>query len=140
MIDPRNTRAVWFWIAGVLAVLLAARSLRLDSHRTVIVAFFELPLPELCSFRRTLGIDCPGCGLTRSFILASRLRVVEAWQMNAAGSLLFASLMISIPFRFIQWILAKRGINVRSTLRLEAGWLVVLTCIMVVSWALRILT
>jgi len=66
------------------------------------------------------------------------MRFFEAWNMNAAGSLLFVSLMVSAPFRFIQWIRAKRGANIRSTLGIETGWLIALASVMVVGWTLRI--
>jgi hypothetical protein len=29
-----------------------------------------VPVPEVCAFKRTLGLPCPGCGLTRSWVSA----------------------------------------------------------------------
>jgi Protein of unknown function (DUF2752) len=118
----------------VLTILLTARLLRMESTRQVIVPLIECELPELCNFRRIFGIDCPGCGMTRSFILASRLQYLDAWRMNPAGALLFVSLALSIPLRLWQWFRVRQGNAVRSTLKFEAGWLVVIVCVMMFRW------
>jgi hypothetical protein len=109
----------------------------MESRRAITVPLFGFPLPELCMFRQVFGTDCPGCGMTRSFVLASRLRLVEAWNMNPAGCMLFISLMVSAPFRFVQWIRAKQGMTMRSTLAPEAGWLVVVASVMMFGWMYR---
>lgn len=36
----------------------------------------------MCVVREMLGFPCPGCGLTRSFLLILQGRFVEAWQMH----------------------------------------------------------
>ncbi|MDR1020911.1 MAG: DUF2752 domain-containing protein [Synergistaceae bacterium] len=44
------------------------------------VALFSLP--TLCLWKLALGFPCPGCGLTRAFLLLARLRFAEAARMN----------------------------------------------------------
>ena len=46
------------------------------------------PIP-LCLFRYFWHIDCPGCGLTRSFLALSRGHFLEAIRYNAAGPLIY---------------------------------------------------
>ena len=54
------------------------------------------------------GIDCPGCGLTRSFIRLVRGDVLGAWSFNPAGTLVFAVVVFQVPYRSWQiWRLAK---------------------------------
>ncbi len=50
-----------------------------------------LDYPQLfvpCPFRALTGISCPGCGMTRAFLLLSHLRLSEAFAMNPAAPLL----------------------------------------------------
>src|SRR5438067_13160115 len=50
------------------AVLVLAAVLSVRSGTQVLLPMIDLPLPELCTMRRLTGLNCPGCGLTRSFI------------------------------------------------------------------------
>lgn len=42
----------------------------------------DLPGFEFCLFRRYFHLDCPGCGLTRAFLLIPRGQVSEALALN----------------------------------------------------------
>jgi hypothetical protein len=55
------------------------------------VAAFRLP--TFCLWKLSLGFPCPGCGLTRAFLLLARLRFAEAAMRNILiiPFLLFAS-------------------------------------------------
>ena len=79
----------WFMLLGAMAVLAAAALLRLEPSGKV-----ELPgagrLPSLCMWRQTLGINCPGCGLTRAFIAIAHGQWISAWQFNGASPIIFA--------------------------------------------------
>jgi hypothetical protein len=45
-----------------------------------------------CGFRSVTGIPCPGCGMTRAFLLLSQLRVGEALSANPASPGLVAAM------------------------------------------------
>ncbi|MBI2340614.1 MAG: DUF2752 domain-containing protein [Deltaproteobacteria bacterium] len=47
----------------------------------------------LCGFKLIFGIDCPGCGLTRSFLSIARGHLLEAVHYNAAGPLVYLFLL-----------------------------------------------
>jgi hypothetical protein len=66
--------------------------------------WLSLPLPETCSTYTALGIDCPGCGLTRSFVHLSRGNWQTAWVLNPMGPLLYAYLAVQIPLAAMRWI------------------------------------
>lgn len=106
------------WHAGVLAaavvVLLAACLLEVQggSH----VAFFGWQLPELCWWRRMLGWNCPGCGLTRSLVSTMHAQWAAAWQYHMAGLPLSLAIAAQLPYRGWQLMrIARQGSNLHGT-------------------------
>ena len=85
-----------------VTVLLAAFMLSIEEGQRVVLPIVDIPLPELCTAKRLLGIDCPGCGLTRCFISVSQGRVNDALRYHPAGLLWFSILVFQIPYRSIQ--------------------------------------
>jgi len=59
-------------------------------------------LPALCMWRQTLGINCPGCGLTRAFVAMAHGHWLAAWQFNGASPFIFALVAYQVPFRTVQ--------------------------------------
>ncbi len=45
-----------------------------------------------CVFNALFRIDCPGCGMTRSFSLLSQLRIGDAFRAHPAGPVLLATM------------------------------------------------
>ncbi len=45
----------------------------------------------VCLIKLATGIDCPGCGLGRSFIAMSAGDFAGAWRAHALGPLLYAA-------------------------------------------------
>jgi hypothetical protein len=131
---------VAIWIAAVAMLVLVARCLRVEATNRVIIPVLEYQLPSLCNFQRLFGIDCPGCGMTRSFVYSVHLQFFEAWNMNPAGTMLFCSLVLSVPWRIYQWERAQYGGPLRSSLRIEVGWLIVVTSVMMMHWFVRAVT
>ncbi len=43
----------------------------------------------LCFIKYFWHMDCPGCGLTRSFLSLARLNLVDSFRYNAAGPLIY---------------------------------------------------
>jgi hypothetical protein len=98
----RSRERLWYHavLLGLsLATLLAARMLSVRDAQHVALAGWERPLPELCSFRKIVGLDCPGCGLTRCFVSAAHGRLADAWRFHPAGVLLFGLIAAQLPFR-----------------------------------------
>ena len=92
---------VW-WLVGCLTVLALAASLRTRGSRQVMVPGIQMALPEICVFRRNTGLDCPGCGLTRSFIAMTGGDWTRAWGLNPAAYLVYALVVLQIPYRILQ--------------------------------------
>ena len=120
-----------------LGVLALAALLSVRDRREVLVPILGMPLPELCMLKRTTGLACPGCGLTRCFISLAHGDVGSAWSYNPGGLLLFAMVVAQIPLRLLQIWRIRRG---QPEVRL--GWLVqgtlaVLGVMLLGQWLLK---
>ena len=131
-VPPKRTKASlarphWFILVGSLVVFALALALSVRGEEQVIVPVAGRPLPGLCGSRMLLGVQCPGCGLTRCFInlahsisntvlaggdalqgelagatkraAGARDNLARAWHFNPGGLLLFAAMLAQIPFR-----------------------------------------
>jgi hypothetical protein len=73
------------------SLLAALAALRAGGEATAAAAFFagrELRWP--CPFKLLVGLDCPGCGMTRGVLLALQGDWGGAWLMNPGAPLLVA--------------------------------------------------
>ncbi len=50
------------------------------------------PLGALCWLHAAFGIECPMCGMTRSFVALAHGDLAAAFRFHAAGPLLFAAM------------------------------------------------
>jgi hypothetical protein len=76
-------------IASVFAVLLAS-GLGHACFGWDPVA--HLALFPACPFRALTGLACPGCGMSRAFVLLSQLRLAEAVAVHPVAPLLLAAM------------------------------------------------
>ena len=127
----------WALLGLSTAVLIAALVLETRGSRQVVLPLLDVPLPESCTFHRTTGFDCPGCGLTRSFIAIAHARWAQAWQFNPAGYVLFALVVLQVPYRAVQLRRIGRGIEPIRIRR--ADWIVIGTVpLLIGQWMLRL--
>lgn len=61
----------------------------------------------LCWFRSVFEIDCPFCGMTRSFVALAHGDLSSALRFHPAGPLLFAAMVVGVVV--IVMALARRG-------------------------------
>jgi hypothetical protein len=73
-----------------------------------VVSLFGVPIPELCTYRRVLGVECPGCGLTRSFSFMAHGAWLEALKVNWMGPPFFAGVASQIPYRLFRLVRGRR--------------------------------
>lgn len=82
------------------AVVAAACVLQvLPNGRVAIIGFADHPLPHSCLSRSLFGIDCPACGLTRSFIHLFHGDLRASWDTHRLGWLFAAVLVGQVPYR-----------------------------------------
>jgi len=100
-----------------------------------------LALPSLCAFRALSGLNCPGCGLTRSFIALSHGDWRGAWQFNPVGLLVYALVLLQFPYRAIR--LLSPSVHLRTEKREQQVWPAVMTALvafLVVNWLVYVAT
>ncbi len=122
---------------GVIALsfVLAVRD-----QATVVVPIVGFPLPEVCSLKRMTGIECPGCGLTRSFISTARGQWRQAWHFNPVGPFFFLVVAAQIPYRAWQLWRLHRGLHEFQLRRLTLALLVGLVVGLLTQWIIRLVT
>lgn len=54
---------------------------------------------SICLSQRVLGIDCPGCGMTRSVVALGRGDVVRAFEANWMAPTMFALALLHLVAR-----------------------------------------
>src|SRR5262245_22769054 len=93
--DPATSARRWryhlAWLLVAVVVLSIAAVCRVP-EAAVTLPGMATPLPEICLSRRLLGLDCPGCGLTRCFVALAHGEMARAWRFNPAGLLWFVAL------------------------------------------------
>ena len=105
-----NTSLHWAILLGSTCVVVLAAILQVRGPETVVVPVVNIALPGSCTYKRFVGVECPGCGLTRCFISLAHGRPVAAWNFNPAGILFFAIVVGQIPFRGIQLWRIRQGL------------------------------
>ena len=90
----------------------------------------------LCFFKHLTGLDCPGCGLTRSFLSLARGHFLDAFHFNAAGPLVY--------LLFLAIFIERAVCLARPHFRLHlAPWVpryfgVLVVCLLFGHWILRL--
>ena len=120
-------------IAVSVLVTAALLEVSLDD-RVALRGFSNYPLPHLCMSRSVLGVSCPGCGLTRSFIYLAHGEWQAAWRVHRLGWLLAALVAAQLPYRGLILAGLARPISPRTT-----HWLTfVVVGLLVANWALSL--
>lgn len=63
-----------------------------------------IPLPGMCVSRTILGVSCPGCGLTRSFVALAHGDLGHAIEWNPMGPVLFVICLFQVPYRIVEYV------------------------------------
>jgi hypothetical protein len=115
----------------LLAFLLQVR----DDQRVAFSLLPAWPLPEVCQSRVLLGWDCPGCGLTRSFVHLAHADLPTSVAVHPLGWLVALFVAAQLPYRL--WALRSPGgapLGQRIPWAITASVLVLL----VASWLARL--
>ncbi len=114
--SPQGIRWRLAVILVSLAVVGTASLLEIRGERRVQLPGEGWTVPELCTYHRLTGYDCPGCGMTRSFISMAHGQWQQAWHYHPFGSILFLYIAAQVPFQTWQIMRLRRG---RALLRVE---------------------
>lgn len=80
-----------------LSVVFAVR----DSGEQATIVVFGQVMPGLCASRMWFGVECPGCGLTRSFVSLAAGDFATSFHFHRIGWLMFAAVALQIPYRIV---------------------------------------
>ena len=99
----------------------------------------RVPFPAICLFRTVTHVNCPSCGLVRSFVAMGHLDVGAAWRFNRVGPPLYAFALLQIPYRVLRpaWPAFRRRTERRDllvTFLALSGFVTLL----VVNWVLTL--
>jgi hypothetical protein len=107
------------------AVIVLAFLLEVHSDQRVAFGFLPAwPLPETCPSRQLLHVNCPGCGLTRSFVYLAHGDWRASWNIHHVGMLLFLVVVLQIPYR-IAALASPSGLPLGIAFPKCVGWLLV---------------
>ncbi|MFU8802247.1 MAG: DUF2752 domain-containing protein [Bradymonadaceae bacterium] len=100
-LSPKERRKGLVYVLGFAALLVSGR------------LYEQTPLDGViwCVFRRATGLDCPGCGITRSLVSMMHGDVAASLSAHPFGLLFFATLGI---------VAIHRGLE--SALNRKVGW------------------
>lgn len=117
----------------VLACLLHVRT----DQRVSLGLLPNWPLPEVCQSKVLLGLDCPGCGLTRSFIHLAHGDLAASLAVHSLGWLVALFVAAQIPYRL--WALRS---PTGAPLGERLPWIIAITTIVLLlaNWITRLLT
>jgi hypothetical protein len=128
-----NRRSNVYVLLGAIIIIVLSRILTIEGSGVVLPLFGGYNLPGACTFKAIFGIDCPTCGMTRSFISISRFSFKEAYKYNPIGFLAYILILFQIPYR-IFLIVSK--VDVKKIKWLEIS-LLAYVCIFFVALAIN---
>ncbi len=84
-----------------IVAVLAFALVEVPGGRVAFRGLRAYPLPPSCVSRSLLGLNCPGCGLTRSIIHLAEGDLLSSWRCHRLGMLMAAVLIFQIPYRLL---------------------------------------
>ncbi|QEG24290.1 DUF2752 domain-containing protein [Mariniblastus fucicola] len=97
-----NFRLHIVFLLMAAAVITCSFVMSSEGKTTVRMPGVPVQMPSTCMSKRIWGVDCPGCGLTRSFISMSHAQFGRAFSFNPAGPLVYLFVLFQIPWHLYQ--------------------------------------
>lgn len=108
-------------LAAVLGGQLAAAAL-LTRRGELLLMPNDAPVSSACVSRGLSGIECPFCGMSRSFVATIHGDLGAAFSLHPAGPLLCAFFAIAVTGVLVLWAMRARPLSERRLfLRALAG-------------------
>jgi len=119
------------------AVLVLSLLLQVRSDQRVEFRFLPgFPLPESCVSRSVFGVECPGCGLTRSFVYLAHGDWRASFARHRLGWLMMLAVLVQFPYR--SWCL-RIGEPSARVLALARSFGYALIGLLILNWILQLL-
>jgi len=101
--------------------------------------FRNTPISIPCIFKLVFNIPCPGCGLTRAFILISRLEFADAFRMNILAIPLFLGGAAYFVCAVVEAFTGKEAIQAFNSVLSKKWVIAVAAFMMAASWYYNIM-
>ena len=139
-VAPKPSTGIhWLILTLSTCVIGSSFFFRVQGEQSVVVPLVNQPFPGICTFRRVVGINCPGCGMTRSFISIAHGQWASAWDFNPVGFLFFPVVAFQIPYRILQLMRIRRGQRELSLVGIDQWVLIVIAFALLIQWIVAIL-
>jgi hypothetical protein len=130
--------ATYFWLAGSLAIVTLAALMSVGPERRVYLPGLGVPVPETCTMKVRLGLDCPGCGLTRAFIHFAHGRLLDGLMLNPAGIVIFLFVAAQPPAAATRLALGRSSRFAILWTKWNEIALILLPVLTFVQWVVRL--
>jgi hypothetical protein len=125
---PRSRHVEMLVIAGL--AIAASFVLEVGGERVHLAGLPGYPVPKTCFSRELFGVDCPGCGLTRSFVYLAHGEWQASWGMHRLGWLMFLATLAQLPYRL--YVLLGGGRVIPAALAKAFG--TALIALLIANW------
>jgi len=111
-------RIILIYAMGVLSIFI------------VLNTSFSIP----CIFKKITSVPCPGCGLSRSFVLMSQLKLIEAIKMNISFLPLIIGMAVCFVCALIDMFSNKFAIMRFNSIMNRKRFIVIVAILTALSW------
>ncbi|MEI8353595.1 MAG: DUF2752 domain-containing protein [Lentisphaerota bacterium] len=124
--DQRNWRVRMLVLHGAM---LAAPLALLVAHMR-----FQFCGLGVCLFRWVFGVDCPGCGITRSAMALLNGDVIGAFRLHPAGPLVVSLIALIVAYLVLALFTRFRGLEWRKEVQAFTGIEMLAFSALVIGW------
>lgn len=122
---------------SLIALMLPFGLVEVPGGRVAVRGLSDHPLPTTCAARTLLGIRCPGCGLTRSFIRLAEGDWRGSWRSHRLGVPLTMLVIGQIPYRLLA---IRRSGPPPIQARWGSAMVVALAALLILNWLADVVT
>lgn len=119
-------------------IIIISYILSIKNNMICLPPFNNLLFPTTCVFKMITGLNCPFCGLTRSFVALSHLQFLTAWELNRAGVFIYLLVLWQLPYR-IFCIIIKEAVITRSLSLFNIIGCGLAVTMLAINWILHLL-
>ena len=102
-------------LASVLGGMLAMAFVLAPSACGGVTLDGSARLEGLCWLHRLAGVDCPFCGMSRSFVALAHGQLGAALSFHPAGPLLFVAMLIAVAAILVAALRGARPLSLRPS-------------------------
>ncbi|GAE87293.1 hypothetical protein JCM21531_648 [Acetivibrio straminisolvens JCM 21531] len=95
---------------------------------------FDFKIPGSCLFKNATGLNCPSCGMTRSFVSISHFDFEGALRYNMAGILVYVWCLMEIIYRTLRVLTKNYSILLKPLRYLTNIVIAIAIVVAAVNW------